>query len=115
MSKSSRIAVANLSGMPSKRTGRNGLRGVPLSGAEPDPFPMIPVPRSEEHTSDQSLMRISYAVFCLKKKKITQRPQKMSVTHYRISAIVKLARDLIINQLSYTKYLYRIQTQPKKS
>src|SRR3546814_4379000 len=31
---------------------------------------MIPA-RSEEHTSElQSLMRISYAVFCLKKKKI---------------------------------------------
>src|SRR3546814_8987301 len=30
-------------------------------------------PRSEEHTSElQSLMRISYAVFCLKKKKITR-------------------------------------------
>src|SRR3546814_10613125 len=30
------------------------------------------VPRSEEHTSElQSLMRISYAVFCLKKKKHT--------------------------------------------
>src|SRR3546814_7971688 len=29
-----------------------------------------PVGRSEEHTSElQSLMRISYAVFCLKKKK----------------------------------------------
>src|SRR3546814_9704814 len=29
--------------------------------------------RSEEHTSElQSLMRISYAVFCLKKKKIRQ-------------------------------------------
>src|SRR3546814_9802424 len=29
-------------------------------------------PRSEEHTSElQSLMRISYAVFCLKKKKKT--------------------------------------------
>src|SRR3546814_2694585 len=29
------------------------------------------VPRSEEHTSElQSLMRISYAVFCLKKKTI---------------------------------------------
>src|SRR3546814_6775248 len=29
--------------------------------------------RSEEHTSElQSLMRISYAVFCLKKKKIIQ-------------------------------------------
>src|SRR3546814_9825627 len=32
-----------------------------------------PSPRSEEHTSElQSLMRISYAVFCLKKKKIIQ-------------------------------------------
>src|SRR3546814_6767730 len=31
---------------------------------------MRPAPRSEEHTSElQSLMRISYAVFCLKKKK----------------------------------------------
>src|SRR3546814_2262733 len=32
--------------------------------------------RSEEHTSElQSLMRISYAVFCLKKKKTTKKPQ----------------------------------------
>src|SRR3546814_6687813 len=32
--------------------------------------------RSEEHTSElQSLMRISYAVFCLKKKKHKQKPQ----------------------------------------
>src|SRR3546814_8711103 len=31
-------------------------------------------PRSEEHTSElQSLMRISYAVFCLKKKKNTNK------------------------------------------
>src|SRR3546814_12995233 len=30
----------------------------------------LPIIRSEEHTSElQSLMRISYAVFCLKKKK----------------------------------------------
>src|SRR3546814_2691368 len=35
-------------------------------------FSAIPAcPRSEEHTSElQSLMRISYAVFCLKKKKL---------------------------------------------
>src|SRR3546814_6388247 len=33
--------------------------------------------RSEEHTSElQSLMRISYAVFCLKKKKIKQNNDK---------------------------------------
>src|SRR3546814_9030805 len=32
-------------------------------------------PRSEEHTSElQSLMRISYAVFCLKKKKTNKTP-----------------------------------------
>src|SRR3546814_6976101 len=32
--------------------------------------------RSEEHTSElQSLMRISYAVFCLKKKKTKQKQQ----------------------------------------
>src|SRR3546814_10377246 len=31
---------------------------------------LLPLARSEEHTSElQSLMRISYAVFCLKKKK----------------------------------------------
>src|SRR3546814_6894620 len=36
-----------------------------------------PVERSEEHTSElQSLMRISYAVFCLKKKKKTAKHTK---------------------------------------
>src|SRR3546814_4038032 len=35
--------------------------------------------RSEEHTSElQSLMRISYAVFCLKKKKTTKRNLSMN-------------------------------------
>src|SRR3546814_9531764 len=38
-------------------------------------------PRSEEHTSElQSLMRISYAVFCLKKKKNTKSKTK-TITH----------------------------------
>src|SRR3546814_1643469 len=37
--------------------------------------------RSEEHTSElQSLMRISYAVFCLKKKK---KAQHIITTHHR--------------------------------
>src|SRR3546814_9268513 len=37
-------------------------------------------PRSEEHTSElQSLMRISYAVFCLKKK--TNKNNKTTTTH----------------------------------
>src|SRR3546814_8040570 len=39
--------------------------------------------RSEEHTSElQSLMRISYAVFCLKKKKKKKiTPYKINTTH----------------------------------
>src|SRR3546814_8841034 len=42
-------------------------------------------PRSEEHTSElQSLMRISYAVFCLKKKKTqheqSKHPQRQHIT-----------------------------------
>src|SRR3546814_3650231 len=37
--------------------------------------------RSEEHTSElQSLMRISYAVFCLKKKKNTQNENEQTLT-----------------------------------
>src|SRR3546814_4015790 len=42
-------------------------------------------PRSEEHTSElQSLMRISYAVFCLKKKKKEKSPSitiHLTTTH----------------------------------
>src|SRR3546814_7931790 len=40
------------------------------SAARSAPPCHVPAARSEEHTSElQSLMRISYAVFCLKKKK----------------------------------------------
>src|SRR3546814_10226327 len=44
---------------------------VTLSGErESGPAPLVAKMRSEEHTSElQSLMRTSYAVFCLKKKK----------------------------------------------
>src|SRR3546814_1544653 len=39
--------------------------------------------RSEEHTSElQSLMRISYAVFCLKKKKHNQEINKQNTKYY---------------------------------
>src|SRR3546814_7642212 len=40
--------------------------------------------RSEEHTSElQSLMRISYAVFCLKKKKIENKQEQVEMKHSR--------------------------------
>src|SRR3546814_9294253 len=45
---------------------------------------IVLVPRSEEHTSElQSLMRISYAVFCLKKKTTTS--QKSMSRHRHMS------------------------------
>src|SRR3546814_8219634 len=62
---------------PGRRCGqRFPLRQVrhvrPVPGPEPlrVPYLRLATRRSEEHTSElQSLMRISYAVFCLKKKK----------------------------------------------
>src|SRR3546814_8331257 len=43
--------------------------GINGAAVRADKLPMAFVFRSEEHTSElQSLMRISYAVFCLKKK-----------------------------------------------
>src|SRR3546814_2887335 len=48
----------------------------------PLPMPRLVI-RSEEHTSElQSLMRISYAVFCLKKKKKTNKLQYRSALVY---------------------------------
>src|SRR3546814_7983717 len=52
--------------------GRGGIGGHAGLHEATEPRPVIAsaLSRSEEHTSElQSLMRISYAVFCLKKKK----------------------------------------------
>src|SRR3546814_6529993 len=62
--------------------------GEPVRAVAVEPAPavverggQVPVVRSEEHTSElQSLMRISYAVFCLKKKKKMKRTKN---THYK--------------------------------
>src|SRR3546814_10168407 len=55
-------------------------RSDTCSAGPPTRPPSCPT-RSEEHTSElQSLMRISYAVFCLKKKNYTMLTQK-SIIH----------------------------------
>src|SRR3546814_2831069 len=61
------------------RTGRQGGRLATSDGWR----------RSEEHTSElQSLMRISYAVFCLKKKKKQQnKSHQHSKTHIATSVL----------------------------
>src|SRR3546814_3097203 len=61
------------------RSGRRGRRRQAAPAPQGAPTASS-CPRSEEHTSElQSLMRISYAVFCLKKKKKNKKEQ--SVTH----------------------------------
>src|SRR3546814_9481756 len=60
-------------------------------GRSPDLRPQLAKPgskavRSEEHTSElQSLMRISYAVFCLKKKKTTNRNTTTMIQHIEVT------------------------------
>src|SRR3546814_8121064 len=54
------------------------FKGMPESG--PFPAEKFGRNRSEEHTSElQSLMRLSYAVFCLKKKKPTEKNTPMTI------------------------------------
>src|SRR3546814_5963646 len=58
--------------------------------------------RSEEHTSElQSLMRISYAVFCLKKKiiKVTN-----SNTYTRLTTQLEQKHNTILNNIDYRYY-----------
>src|SRR3546814_7062630 len=54
------------------------------SSGSPISRKLSPMSRSEEHTSElQSLMRISYAVFCLKKKKKNNRITTKHLEHQR--------------------------------
>src|SRR3546814_1456278 len=69
-------AVAALVDNRNRNIGRQDIEGVDLGASyrfEVDSDRRLDLSgRSEEHTSElQSLMRISYAVFCLKKKKQT--------------------------------------------
>src|SRR3546814_9384067 len=73
-----------------RHPGADALRQVPaaLLARNPQPGAL----RSEEHTSElQSLMRISYTVFCLKKKRHNK------------------TKQIIENQITMTKIQYHIQ------
>src|SRR3546814_8783942 len=66
------------------RLGRrqHGIAPAPALAARPDPQ-CPPAQRSEAHTSElQSLMRISYAVFCLNKKNKNTRTYYNTYTHH---------------------------------
>src|SRR3546814_8871076 len=73
-----RLALAASTRPRRRRTRVPGLaageHGVPSTNRRAERF------RSEEHTSElQSLMRISYAVFCLKKKKQQNLPAQLII------------------------------------
>src|SRR3546814_10642182 len=73
------------------RTARAGGVLVIASGQRRD------IPRSEEHTSElQSLMRISYAVFCLKKKNKHSNIQVVH-TYFKIQVMHQLILTLLLN------------------
>src|SRR3546814_7494715 len=66
--------AASVVGDPAVQIGSELLRAVPDQEGMHDVAEERGQLRSEEHTSElQSLMRISYAVFCLKKKKKTNK------------------------------------------
>src|SRR3546814_3824510 len=53
--------------------------------------------RSEEHTSElQSLMRLSYAVFCLKKKKIQQQITRLHADNHSLGIKTIYIKSLTI-------------------
>src|SRR3546814_4924363 len=85
----SRVAVRRHAGR--RRSARRGAESV--RGGSSRARTTAPARRSEEHTSElQSLMRISYAVFCLKKKKHIQK------TRYR-----RKRNGLIASTLAITR------------
>src|SRR3546814_5318670 len=74
----------------------------PSVQAEPRPL-RAPRQRSEEHTSElQSLMRISYAVFCLKKKRNTKK--KLHKTRQKVRRQNEPILHMTNRTTNYTQY-----------
>src|SRR3546814_6537816 len=88
------IWLRKIGGRLRRQQRRYGGRRPVHSGAE--------LARSEEHTSElQSLMRISYAVFCLKKKKNDSIHKVVTTTH---RTVVKPRRHNYDNSDTISKY-----------
>src|SRR3546814_1646384 len=69
-------------------------RRPPIGAKRPNMTQKVTFLRSEEHTSElQSLMRISYAVFCLKKKNKTYIHNKFTQIYKHISSLTNPTTD----------------------
>src|SRR3546814_5518260 len=86
----------------------NVLRVILASSISPKIRVSSTPPRSEEHTSElQSLMRISYAVFCLKKKK----KNKIHKKHPSNPYIQMMQSSIKYQQLTPTSIQPKYNTQ----
>src|SRR3546814_5270667 len=90
---------------PRRRRGSARLRTASHQFFRPAASAGRAVDRSEEHTSElQSLMRISYAVFCLKKKTITKNNTMKYLTptlKRKLTAIT----DYVQRHMTYTQLI----------
>src|SRR3546814_8510775 len=71
--------------------------------------------RSEEHTSElQSLMRISYAVFCLKKKKTTIQNNNQDASNNNKQILNKTTINLQASYITHTVHQTQILVSAKQ-
>src|SRR3546814_1332363 len=79
-----RSAAARLSGARKAKSRRTDCSAGGAKAARAGPLARF-AGRSEEHTSElQSLMRISYAVFCLQNKKQNQKNHRQYIQQHQI-------------------------------
>src|SRR3546814_3667508 len=93
------VETARASAIATTTTVRFMVKPPATRGMAADTLPNAsPGDRSEEHTSElQSLMRISYAVFCLKKKKkhknVTNTIKNINIIHKQEKIKTKQKKD----------------------
>src|SRR3546814_6539238 len=101
-----RVTIVWIAETISQATGIGSIESWGIEAWPPAPLTMIERTRSEEHTSElQSLMRISYAVFCLKKK--TKTTKNETITKNK----TQTERNYIVtNHTEYEYYSRRLHT-----
>src|SRR5881398_2091620 len=97
---------------------------LPISGAAPRPRRRpagrrrrVSCRRSEEHTSElQSPLNISYAVFCLKKKKKTIRTERLHLRMIHMDLlIVKTLHDFSFWEVAGVFFFLKIRPPPRST
>src|SRR3546814_7350636 len=100
LARAGKVAVAKSLAVDKRRTSLPSLIEALFYDLSPGDRAQVKIPkqaerrerdlrdRSEEHTSElQSLMRISYAVFCLKKKKLKQTKHRCEIDYSYLNNI----------------------------